>query len=95
MLSEQTWMIAQDLIRVIFEDMDPVWLRSMWKTRGSARAYMIEILMQIGGPTAENHPNGDLAIRTLCYFYTLFMFCLSPIRMASCPVQTRSCICFI
>jgi hypothetical protein len=24
-------MLAQDLIRVIFEDMDPIWLRSMWK----------------------------------------------------------------
>ena len=45
MLSEQTWVLAQDLIRVIFEDMDPIWLRSMWETEGSARAYMIEILI--------------------------------------------------
>jgi hypothetical protein len=28
--------LAQDLIRVIFEDMDPVWLHSMWETGGSA-----------------------------------------------------------
>jgi hypothetical protein len=37
--------IAQDLIRVIFEDMDPVWLRTMWEDGGSARADMIEILI--------------------------------------------------
>jgi hypothetical protein len=36
-------MIAQDLIRVIFEDMDLVWLRTMWENGGSACAYMIEI----------------------------------------------------
>jgi hypothetical protein len=36
MPSEQTWVLAQDLIRVIFKDMDPVWLRSMWETGGSA-----------------------------------------------------------
>jgi hypothetical protein len=40
--------------------------------------------MQIGGPTAEDRPNGDLAVQTLCYFYALFMFCLSPIRTAKC-----------
>jgi hypothetical protein len=39
--------IAQDLIRVIFEDMDPVWLRTMWKYGGSTRAYMIEILISL------------------------------------------------
>ena len=33
--------------------------------------------MQIDGPTAEDCLNGDLAVRTLCYFYALFMFCLS------------------
>jgi hypothetical protein len=32
---------------VIFEDMDPVWLRSMWETRGFARANMIEILISL------------------------------------------------
>jgi hypothetical protein len=37
--------LAQDLIRVLFEDMDPIWLRSMWETGGSACADMIEILI--------------------------------------------------
>ena len=36
-------MLAQDLIHLIFEDMDPIWLRSMWETAGSAHADMIEI----------------------------------------------------
>jgi hypothetical protein len=40
-------MIAQDLIRVIFEDMDPVWLRTMWKDGGSARVDMMEILISL------------------------------------------------
>jgi hypothetical protein len=39
--------ITQDLIWVIFDDMDPVWLRTMWKDGGSARAYMIEILISL------------------------------------------------
>ena len=40
-------MIAQDLIQVIFEVMDPVWLRTMWEEGGSARADMIEILISL------------------------------------------------
>jgi hypothetical protein len=40
--------IAQDLIRVIFEDMDLIWLRTMWEDGGSARADMIEILISLG-----------------------------------------------
>jgi hypothetical protein len=44
---EITWVIAQDLIRVIFEDIDPVWLRTMWEDGGSARADMIEILISL------------------------------------------------
>jgi hypothetical protein len=44
---EITWVIAQDLIRVIFEDIDPVWLRTMWGDGGSARANMIEILISL------------------------------------------------
>jgi hypothetical protein len=52
-------------------------------------------MMQIGGPTAVDRPNGDLAIRTLCYFYALFMLCLSPIRTARCPIRMYSCIYFI
>jgi hypothetical protein len=39
--------IAQDLIRVIFEDMDPVWLRTMWDDGGSTRGDMIEILISL------------------------------------------------
>jgi hypothetical protein len=45
MPSKVTWVIAQDLIRVIFEDMDPVWLRMMWEDGRSTRADMIEILI--------------------------------------------------
>ena len=40
-------MIAQDLIRVIFEDMDSVWLRTMWEVGGSTRADMIEIMISL------------------------------------------------
>jgi hypothetical protein len=39
--------LAQDLIHVIFKDMDPVWLRSMWKAGRSACADMIEILISL------------------------------------------------
>jgi hypothetical protein len=35
------------LIRVIFEDMDPVWLRTMWEDGVSAHADMIEILISL------------------------------------------------
>jgi hypothetical protein len=38
---------AQDLIRVIFEDMDPVWLRTLWEDEGSTRDDMIEILISL------------------------------------------------
>jgi hypothetical protein len=44
---ETTWVIAQDLIRVIFEDMDPVWLRTMWEDGRSIRVDMIEILISL------------------------------------------------
>ena len=40
-------MIAQDLIQVIFEDMNLVWLRTMWEEGGFARADMIEILISL------------------------------------------------
>jgi hypothetical protein len=39
--------LAQDLIHVIFEDMDPIWLCSMWEAGGSAYADMIEILISL------------------------------------------------
>ena len=41
MPSETTWVIAQDLIQVIFEDIDPIWLRTMWEEGGSVRVDMI------------------------------------------------------
>jgi hypothetical protein len=47
MPSEVMWVIAQNLIRVIFEDMDPVWPRTMWENGRSARADMIEILISL------------------------------------------------
>ena len=47
MPSETTWVIAQDLIRVIFENMDLVWLRKMWEEVGSACVDMIEILISL------------------------------------------------
>jgi hypothetical protein len=40
-------MLAKDLIRVIFEHMDLVWLQSMWETGGFAHADMIEILISL------------------------------------------------
>jgi hypothetical protein len=39
--------IAQDLIRVIFEEMDSVWLRTMWEDGGSTLADMIKILISL------------------------------------------------
>jgi hypothetical protein len=39
--------LAQDLICVIFEDMNPIWLRSMWEAEGSASADMKEILISL------------------------------------------------
>jgi hypothetical protein len=47
MPSETTWVIAQDMIQVIFEDIDPIWLRTMWEDGESARADMIEILISL------------------------------------------------
>jgi hypothetical protein len=38
---------AQDLIRVIFEDMDPIWLKTLWEDGGFARDDMIEILISL------------------------------------------------
>jgi hypothetical protein len=47
MPSEVMWVIAQDLIRVIFEDIDPIWLRTMWENGRFARADMIKILISL------------------------------------------------
>jgi hypothetical protein len=45
--SETTWVIAQDLIRVIFEDIDLIWLKTMWEDEGSIRVDMIEIFISL------------------------------------------------
>jgi hypothetical protein len=47
MLQEPTWVIAQDLIRVIFENMYLIWLKTMWNDGGTTRADMIEILISL------------------------------------------------
>jgi hypothetical protein len=47
MLSELTWVIAQDLIQVIFEDMNLIWLRTTWEDGGTAHANMIKILISL------------------------------------------------
>ena len=47
MPSKTTWVIAQDLIRMIFEDMDPIWLRTIWEEGESARTDMIKILISL------------------------------------------------
>jgi hypothetical protein len=39
--------IAQDLIRVIFENIDPVWLRTIWEDGGSACTDMMKILISL------------------------------------------------
>jgi hypothetical protein len=39
--------LAQDLICVIFENIGPIWLRSMWETGGYAHVDMIEILISL------------------------------------------------
>jgi hypothetical protein len=40
-------MTAQDLIWVIFEDINPVWLRTMWEDGSIACDDMIEILISL------------------------------------------------
>jgi hypothetical protein len=44
---EPTWVLAQYLIRVIFEDMNPVWFKSMWEDGGTAHDDMIVILISL------------------------------------------------
>jgi hypothetical protein len=39
--------IALDLIQVIFEDMNPIWLRTMWEDGGTSRVDMIKILISL------------------------------------------------
>jgi hypothetical protein len=47
MSQEPTWVIAQDLIRMIFETMDLIWLRTMWEDEGTARVDIIKILISL------------------------------------------------
>jgi hypothetical protein len=44
---EPTLVIAQYLVHMIFEDMDPIWLRTMWEDGGTARVDMIKILISL------------------------------------------------
>jgi hypothetical protein len=45
--------LAQDLIRVIFKDMNPIWLRSMWEVSDRTKF----------GYSQENEPLGRIALR--------------------------------
>jgi hypothetical protein len=47
MSQEPTWVIAQDLIRMIFETMDLIWLRTMWEDEETARVDIIKILISL------------------------------------------------
>ena len=50
MPSDRIMVGAQDLIQVNFEDMDPVWLKSMWDDGGTIRTEMIEIVIMLTLP---------------------------------------------
>jgi hypothetical protein len=39
--------IAQDLIQIIFKDIDLIWFKTMWEDEGSIRADMIEIFISL------------------------------------------------
>jgi hypothetical protein len=52
MPSDDTWVTAQDLIWVIFQDMDLVWLRTMWEDGGSALVDMMDILISLSSVEA-------------------------------------------
>jgi hypothetical protein len=47
MPQEPTLVIAKDLIPMIFEDMDPIWLRTMWEDGRTTHANVIEILISL------------------------------------------------
>jgi hypothetical protein len=42
-----TWAIAQDLIKVIFDDIDSIWLKSMWDNGGTTQAEMAGIIISL------------------------------------------------
>jgi hypothetical protein len=56
MPQEPTWVITQDLIHVIFEDMDPIWLGTMWEDGGIAHTDMIEILILLAQLKLRSRP---------------------------------------
>jgi hypothetical protein len=47
MPSDRIMVVAQDLIQVIFDDTNLIWLKSMWDVEGTARAEMVEILIML------------------------------------------------
>jgi hypothetical protein len=39
--------VVKDLIQVIFEDLDLVWLKYIWDARGTTRQELIEIVFML------------------------------------------------
>jgi hypothetical protein len=54
-------MVVNDLIQVIFEDMDPVWLKFMWDDGGTTCQEMIKIVIMLS----------LIKLRRRCYFRTI------------------------
>ena len=72
---DTTWVIAQDLIRVMFEDMDPVWLRTMWEEGGSTCANIIEILISLALLKLKFRLwSIDLLWTMLCCYFGMYLF---------------------
>jgi hypothetical protein len=44
LIQERMMVRLEGLIQVIFEELDPVWLKSMWDEDGDTRNSMIEII---------------------------------------------------
>ena len=53
--------VAKDLIHVIFEDLDPVWLKSSWDARVTTYQELIEIVIMLS----------LVKLRRWCYFKTI------------------------
>jgi hypothetical protein len=47
MPSDRIMVVAQDLIQVIFDDTNLIWLKSMWDVEGTTQAEMVEILIML------------------------------------------------
>ena len=72
---ETTWVIAQNLIWVIFEDVDPIWLRTMWEEGGSAHIDMIEILISLALLKLKSRLwFVDLLWTMLCCYFGMYLF---------------------